>query len=52
MADEITIISDSIEIHPTTDGRFAVVREGKVYADFDKFSDAEELAQELAEGEE
>ena len=52
MSNEITIISDEIEIHPTNDERFAVVRNGSVYAELDTFEEAEELAEELADDEE
>jgi hypothetical protein len=52
MADEITIISSTIEIHPTTNDRFAVVRNGQVYAELDTHGEAVGLAEELAEREE
>jgi hypothetical protein len=50
MADQITIISETIEVHPSGN-RFAVVREGRVYAELDTHADAVELAEELAEQE-
>lgn len=54
MADQenITIISETIEVHPTKFDRFAVVRNGQVYAELDTHAEAVELAEELAEREE
>lgn len=52
MADQenITIISETIEVHPSAHG-YSVVRNGQVYGEYESYDYAVELAQELAEGE-
>ena len=48
MESDIIIVSDHIEIHPTGQGRFAVVRDGAVYGGYDDLKQAREVAEELA----
>lgn len=50
MENDITIISETVEVHPSGN-RFAVVRDGRVYAELDTHAEAVELAEELAEQE-
>lgn len=46
--DEIIIISDTVEVHPTIALRWAVVRNGQVYGEYEDREYALELARELA----
>ena len=52
MENEIIVVSDHIEIHPTENGgHYAVVRDGSVYGIYVDLEFAQDMANELAENE-